>query len=285
MSNRAPTGVMIIAVLHFIAGLPWLVLGLYLLMAAGDASKAPFGLGELGKYLAVAGLVATLIGAAYFATAWGLYNLRHWSQAAAITVAGLTLVGLLAGLMSLPSGFNTVGGPTVVYAAVALLMIYYLMTPEVKAVFEQGGGPGPDDDRPGAGGRFDDIYVEPTYIDDDERRGSPRAKTTVYGPSQAPIMAWLSVRMGPGAGNSWPLDGDVEIGRDRGCQVRLEDDHVSRRHARIKLESGQFFIYDLGSSAGVLIQNRPIQRRLLYDGTLIRLGETTLEFKRLGHRR
>ena len=43
----------------------------------------------------------------------------------------------------------------------------------------------------------------------------------------------------------------VLIGRATECQIRTEDAVVSRRHARIVLDGGDYWIEDLGSMSGV----------------------------------
>lgn len=57
---------------------------------------------------------------------------------------------------------------------------------------------------------------------------------------------------------------------------------VSRKHARISVRGGQFFIEDLGSANGTVINGRirlkPQQVHALISGDLIRIGQTNLKF-------
>jgi hypothetical protein len=57
---------------------------------------------------------------------------------------------------------------------------------------------------------------------------------------------------------------------------------VSRRHARITLRGNQFFIEDLGSANGTVLNGRnrlkPQQPVALSNGDLVKIGETTLKF-------
>jgi serine/threonine protein kinase len=48
--------------------------------------------------------------------------------------------------------------------------------------------------------------------------------------------------------------GDYTIGRDIGCQVRLDVDGVSRHHARLAFQGYELIIEDLGSANGVFIE-------------------------------
>jgi FHA domain len=57
---------------------------------------------------------------------------------------------------------------------------------------------------------------------------------------------------------------------------------ISRRHARITTRSGQFFIEDLGSANGTIINGskrlKPQEPYPLSNGDVIKIGETTLKF-------
>ncbi len=70
------------------------------------------------------------------------------------------------------------------------------------------------------------------------------------------------------------------IGRSPQCDVVLDDPSLSRRHARIeKTDERRWRISDLGSTAGVVVNGRPMQQRLLERGDKVRLGNRTLEFR------
>ena len=57
------------------------------------------------------------------------------------------------------------------------------------------------------------------------------------------------------------------------------DSTISRKHARIKLENNQFWVEDLKSTNGTLVNGEPIQKALLAPGSVILLGETTLKLE------
>jgi len=63
------------------------------------------------------------------------------------------------------------------------------------------------------------------------------------------------------------------IGRGEDCTVRLVAPEVSRRHAEIFPRDGAWWVRDLGSSNGTLVNGRPIAR-LRFVGTLtLELGQ------------
>ena len=87
------------------------------------------------------------------------------------------------------------------------------------------------------------------------------------------------------------LEGESLIGRlDPNRGIRPEVDlskydpasRVSRRHARITIKGSQFYLEDLGSANGTVINGRarlkPQQPAVLANGDLVKIGETTLKF-------
>jgi len=89
---------------------------------------------------------------------------------------------------------------------------------------------------------------------------------------------WLSWNQ-----HTFPLSvGDNIIGRDPRCDVWLDHDDVSRRHARIRIEkaSGPAVLADLDSTNGTFIGRQPITSPTpLSDRDVIKLGDVTLQFR------
>ena len=68
------------------------------------------------------------------------------------------------------------------------------------------------------------------------------------------------------------------LGRSPDCDVVVEDTGVSRRHAEIRAdEAGRIEVVDAGSSNGVWVGDRRVDRHELEPGTTFRVGTTTLE--------
>jgi len=77
------------------------------------------------------------------------------------------------------------------------------------------------------------------------------------------------------------LDGQVQVGRGESCQIRLADTYASSSHARIFNRDGSWFIEDLGSTNGTYLNQRRVTTATqLQAGDRVRVGKTTLEFKR-----
>lgn len=92
---------------------------------------------------------------------------------------------------------------------------------------------------------------------------------------------------------NFPLisDGEIMIGRlDPHRGIRPDVDlsrydpasRISRRHARITMRGHQYFIEDMGSANGTVINGRnrlkPQEPYPLVNGDLVKLGETTMKF-------
>jgi pSer/pThr/pTyr-binding forkhead associated (FHA) protein len=69
-------------------------------------------------------------------------------------------------------------------------------------------------------------------------------------------------------------DGEV-IGRAVGCDIRLDDPFISRRHARVISSEVGTAIEDLGSSNGVYVNGRRSRGTTpLHPGDVLQLGGT-----------
>jgi Protein of unknown function (DUF3662)/FHA domain len=72
----------------------------------------------------------------------------------------------------------------------------------------------------------------------------------------------------------------VVLGRSRDADVRVADVNVSRRHAELRQEGASYWIVDLGSTNGLEVNGKRVDRARLRDGDRITLGETEVVFGR-----
>jgi len=70
----------------------------------------------------------------------------------------------------------------------------------------------------------------------------------------------------------------VTIGREEGNGLRLNDERVSRFHAKVQQEDGDVIITDLESTNGTRVNGSPVQIRRLRPGDQISLGRSMLLF-------
>ena len=106
----------------------------------------------------------------------------------------------------------------------------------------------------------------------------PGAETQTVAPA-----AWLHFTSGSMAGQSIPLQPDVtSIGRADDNDLVIEDETVSRLHARISNVDGQYFIEDEGSVSGTMVEGGQATRTLLTSGATLALGDTEAMFMQGG---
>lgn len=70
----------------------------------------------------------------------------------------------------------------------------------------------------------------------------------------------------------------VTIGREEGNTLRLNDERVSRYHAKIQDDNGEIILTDLESTNGTRVNGNVVQIRRLRPGDLISVGRTLLRF-------
>lgn len=101
---------------------------------------------------------------------------------------------------------------------------------------------------------------------------------TITMAAETPVPSHLIVREGPLAGRSFHLGKTVTIGRNPDNAICLDNHKVSRQHARISGENGRYFIEDLGSSNGTLLNGQRVEQKTsLQVGDRLTVGDTLFE--------
>jgi len=95
-------------------------------------------------------------------------------------------------------------------------------------------------------------------------------------------MPALLLLTGPSSGRRYELVSEISIGRSPSCEIQVEDDKVSRRHAHIFVRDGQVWVRDLGSRNGTLVNGERLQGEArLLPGDRVQVGETTAMYEPL----
>ncbi|ABF40158.1 hypothetical protein Acid345_1155 [Candidatus Koribacter versatilis Ellin345] len=144
--NR-PTGVTVLAILLFIGtafcaliAVACFVGGAFIGSFIGAAAKQS-GAGAAGAGIgaaigAVVGVVFIFIGALNAVCGFGLWGLKEWGRMLTIILTGIGLVFAVLGLFVSMLHFNLITMfLTLVRMGIAVLVIWYLMQPHVKAAF------------------------------------------------------------------------------------------------------------------------------------------------------
>ena len=114
--------------------------------------------------------------------------------------------------------------------------------------------------------------------DDEEKTRVGKAPLDLVLAASARDRAYLIVLAGDSVGAMFRVEeGETLIGRSSTAKIRLSDDGISRRHARIVQRGKEVFIEDLKSANGTTVNDDQLSiSRVLRDGDKIRIGSATI---------
>jgi hypothetical protein len=136
MKPPRPTGVAVLAILDFLAGILALLGGVFIAALGGSGLLALYGYGFFSGFVAVVGGFVIIIGIFAIIVGWGMWSGKEWAWILAIILYAL---GALSSVISLAGG--NLG--SVVGLLIDALLLWYLFRPHVKAFFGRGMGAQP----------------------------------------------------------------------------------------------------------------------------------------------
>lgn len=108
-----------------------------------------------------------------------------------------------------------------------------------------------------------------------------RVTTRIYGNTQlamGKIVIIAGISPTAPEGYEFPLTPLMSIGRSTTNSIVLEDEYVSNEHALISYKDGKWWLEDLGSRNGTLLNDLPVtERTLIVSGDNITIGNTALK--------
>jgi diguanylate cyclase (GGDEF)-like protein len=90
--------------------------------------------------------------------------------------------------------------------------------------------------------------------------------------------ACVVVIYGPELGKRAELGSTFDIGRSNKCSLPIDQESISRHHARLTFDGARYWIEDLESTNGTFVNETPIKRSALKDGDQIKVGRSILKF-------
>jgi len=98
------------------------------------------------------------------------------------------------------------------------------------------------------------------------------------GQRQSAYLIVISAKSAAGIGRMFKLDrSEVVMGRSSEAQFQVEDDGISRKHAKVvALGDGRFQVVDLASTNGTYLNGLKVNAAPLYDGDKIQIGSNTV---------
>ena len=138
-----PTGIVLIAIYHFVAA-AFLVLVAIALGVGGSVLGAMFAagnsvpLGGMGFFVGVVGACFCLVFALIAALAgYGVLTLREWGRILCIGLAVISILFSLPGLLVLSLHFGFfLGGYRLIKLAINVAIVWYLLQPQIRALFQ-----------------------------------------------------------------------------------------------------------------------------------------------------
>jgi diguanylate cyclase (GGDEF)-like protein len=98
-------------------------------------------------------------------------------------------------------------------------------------------------------------------------------------PAAPPERACLVVIYGPELGKRSTLSrAPFEIGRSSKADLPIDQESISRHHARISFDGNCHVIEDLGSTNGTFVNDSKVQRSPLRDGDQVKVGRSILKY-------
>ena len=109
-----------------------------------------------------------------------------------------------------------------------------------------------------------------TLLRSDTSEGLPHASVTLRG--------FLTQEGKPSGEGDYRLPAETTVvGREQGA-IRVSDSAVSARHFEVEERGSEFFLRDLGSRNGTLLNGHPVRSAKLKSGDRITVGSTTFNF-------
>jgi CRP-like cAMP-binding protein len=84
---------------------------------------------------------------------------------------------------------------------------------------------------------------------------------------------YLTFQLGSMKESVYPLMGPTTIGRGADNTITVPDPTVSRNHAKLGFQDGEWIVEDLGSANGIYIEGKRVEKLVLKPGDTFKLGE------------
>jgi hypothetical protein len=154
---------------------------------------------------------------------------------------------------------------------------------ETVIAWPHGTAPGgrPDNGSPSEGSE-EATSIIPAWQPSDATPESKRTVSLAAVPPEAAgtgYAAKLTFESGPFAGRIIALPNQmVTFGRAPDNDIVVGDPATSGRHGRIEVRGRQFWISDLGSTNGTLVNGEPVLEKQLAHGDVIAIGQNVIRF-------
>jgi pSer/pThr/pTyr-binding forkhead associated (FHA) protein len=101
--------------------------------------------------------------------------------------------------------------------------------------------------------------------------------------NRSPVVGWFVGTSGKVQDKTFKLKaGRSLLGTADDCDIKIDDSFASSHHCEIRFEYGAYKIVDLGSTNGIVVNEKKVREHELVDNDLLKVGRTELKFKTIG---
>jgi hypothetical protein len=115
---------------------------------------------------------------------------------------------------------------------------------------------------------------------------APVAKTMaidIGADNKSPVVGWFVGTTGAIKDKTFKLKaGRSLVGTADDCDIKIDDSFASSHHCEIRFEYGAYKIIDLGSTNGIVVNEKKVREHEFVDNDLLKIGRTELKFKTIG---
>ena len=99
--------------------------------------------------------------------------------------------------------------------------------------------------------------------------------------NKGPTVGWIVGVTGKYTDRTFKLKGGGKtiIGRAADCDILIEDNLMSSKHCEVRYDGQVYRIVDLGSTNGIVLNDKKVREGELVDGDSFKLGSTEFKFK------
>jgi FHA domain/von Willebrand factor type A domain len=102
----------------------------------------------------------------------------------------------------------------------------------------------------------------------------------VSGGGKSPAIGWIVATNGKHANQTFKFKPSrTVIGTAADCDIVIDDQFMSSRHCEVRNEGGNYKLVDLGSTNGIVVNDKKVREHELVDNDQFRLGRTEFKFK------
>jgi len=126
----------------------------------------------------------------------------------------------------------------------------------------------------------DRTVVEQPAVGQKRKQTMRVSRRAIVGDISVKLQAYLEISPPvPGAPGHVDLDANPMVaGRNPDCELQLDIDNVSRRHARFYFLQDEYYLEDLESTNGTYVNGVEISRCALRSNDLIEIGDAKVYF-------